>query len=205
MAHGYSLRSNTKGRRGHKSADEIDDQVEPEGDSGIVDPRPTGTNSELDTPETAHQSPAPTQDSEDQKTEDLETGEDIQAAREREDALLYKEAVRIQREQAAHRYEEELYWLRRLRVQTEVIRQESEARLPREPRRRRGNGRWNGRFGRVRRRWFMTSRRCRCWGWVRSWIQSAGRRTSAVRWRWRSTKMTRPNNCSGSSRTLARR
>ena len=122
MAHGYSLRSNTKGRRRHKSADETNDQVSPEGDSGIVDPRATGTNSESDTPETAHHSPAPAQDSEDQTTEDLElpeTGEDIQAARERE------EAVRIQGELAARRYEEELYWLR---VQTEVIRQECEAR-----------------------------------------------------------------------------
>ena len=134
MAHGYSLRSSTKGRRGHKSADEIDGQVEPEGDSGIVDPRPTGTDSESDTPDTAHNPPAPAQDSEDQTTEDLEgpeMGEDIQAAREREDARLYEEAVRIQREQAARRYEEELYWLR---VQAEVIRQESEARAERATR-----------------------------------------------------------------------
>ena len=85
MTHGYSLRSNAKGCREHRSTDETDDQAEGtsnststnstdeelDGESGIVDPRPTSPT----TPRAAHNSRAPTQDS---KPQTMEEDEDQQ-------------------------------------------------------------------------------------------------------------------------------
>ena len=85
MTHGYTLRSTAKGRQGHQSTDETDDQVEgartstsntseggpkaltdePDGKPGTVDPRPTTP----DTPRAAYNSPAPTKNLEYQATE----------------------------------------------------------------------------------------------------------------------------------------
>jgi hypothetical protein len=160
MTHGYSLRSNAKGRRGHKSTDETDDdQVEGtsiststgssstrerrrktltdelEGDSGIVDPP------NPDTPN----SPAPPQDSKRRPTPTSfvirvadcgrpeVTWEDIQAVRRREEARGFAEAVRIRREQIVRGYEAEL---RDLRARIVVLRKECEAEVERTRRRR---------------------------------------------------------------------
>jgi hypothetical protein len=160
MTHGYSLRSNAKGRRGHKSTNETDlDQVEGtsisistgssstrerrrktltdelEGASGIVDP----PNS--DTPN----SPAATQDAKRHPTLTSSVirvadhgrpevaWEDIQAARRREEARGFAEAVRIRREQIVRGYEAEL---RDLRARIVDLRRECEDRVERRRKRR---------------------------------------------------------------------
>ena len=165
MTHGYSLRSNAKGRKDHKSTEETDGQVEgtsiststgpsstiEDGESGIVDPRPTSP----DTPRAAHNSRAPTQDSRPQTMEEdedqqrhsrsivaltsssvnrrvesrrprpEEPWEEIQAARKREEARRLAEAVRIRRKQLVRGYEEEL---RALRARIVARRSEREVR-----------------------------------------------------------------------------
>jgi hypothetical protein len=172
MTHGYSLRSNAKGRE-NKSTDETDDQAEStsiststnysgtserrcntlteelDGESGVVDPRPTSP----DTPRAAHNSRAPTQDSKPQTMEEdedqhlhsrsitsssvnrrvegcrrrtEETWEEIQAARKREEARRFAEAVRIRRKQVVRGYEEELC---ALRARIVALRSECEVRV----------------------------------------------------------------------------
>jgi hypothetical protein len=138
MAHGYSLRSNAKGRRGHKSTDETDDdQVEGtsisastasrstrergckpltdelEGDSGIVDPPNSDTSdspapTRLEAPATLTSSAIGIPGTSGRP----ETWEDIQAARKREEARGFADAVRIRRKQIVRGYEEELCLLR---------------------------------------------------------------------------------------------
>ena len=153
--------------REHKSTDETDDQVEgtsiststgsnstsEDGESGIVDPRPTSP----DTPRAAHNSQAPTQHSKPQTLEEdydqqrqsrsiitvtsstvigrvegcrrpKETREDIQAARKREEARRLAEAIRIRRKQLVRGYEEEL---RALRTRNVALRSECEVRVER--------------------------------------------------------------------------
>jgi hypothetical protein len=166
MAHGYSLRPNSKGRQRNQSADETKEQVEgtststststsspsegrhktlpdePKGESSTVDPRPATPV----TPRAAHNSPGHSRSI--LVTSTLinastavtttryrvegplapETREEIQAARKREEARRTAEAVRIQREQIARGYEEEL---RALRARIVALRRECEVKVER--------------------------------------------------------------------------
>jgi hypothetical protein len=137
MAHGYSLRPNSKGRRRHQNTDETKEQVEgtstsstststtstreerhqtltdkPEGEVGTVDPRPAT----LDMPRArAPHNPPWTWHSRNIAISAPTTSrhhiegppEAIQAARKREEARHTAEAVRIRREQIVLGYEEE--------------------------------------------------------------------------------------------------
>ena len=145
MTHGYSLRSNAKGRQRHQSADDTDDQVGLDIEAGTVDPRPTTP----DTPRAAHKSLAPTPPTEEgqhQHSRSIatsssattltryraegppETWEEIHAARKREDARRIAEAVRIRREQIVRGYDSEL---RALRARIVALRSECEVQVER--------------------------------------------------------------------------
>ncbi len=130
-----------------KGHDILTDELE--GESDTVDPRPA-------TPAVAHNTPAPRQDSEHQKMKNdwqphsrgiltsstisaatttryrvegpHETWEEIQAAREREEARRIADAVRIRREQIVRGYEEEL---RTSRARIVALRSECEAEVAR--------------------------------------------------------------------------
>jgi hypothetical protein len=161
MAHGYSLRPNSKGRQRHQSTDETKEQVEGtsastststststsssssegrhkpltdelEGESGTVDPCPATP----DTPKAAHNSPWHSRSiatssvisATTTRYRGPETGEEIQAARKREQARRTAEAARIRREQIARGYEEEL---RALHARIGALRRECEVKVER--------------------------------------------------------------------------
>jgi hypothetical protein len=133
MSHRYSLRPHAKGRRGHQTADEPEGQVK--GTTG----QSTGVESRPTTPyphRAAHNSPMPTQDSEEDWQRMIryrvlgqaETSEEIDAARKRVEARRIAEASRIRREQIVRGYEEDL---RMLRARIKALRHECEDRVER--------------------------------------------------------------------------
>jgi hypothetical protein len=133
MSHRYSLRPHAKGRRGHQTADEPEGQVK--GTTG----QSTGVGSRPTTPypyRAAHNTPIPTQDSEEDWQRTIryrvlgpaETSEEIEAARKRVEARRIAEASRIRREQIVRGYEEDL---RMLRARIKALRHECEVRVER--------------------------------------------------------------------------
>ena len=154
--HKYSLRPNAKGRRGHQSADDPDGQVESTSTSTSTSARSEGHDitdelcdadpghAALYTPKAAHNTPVPEQDSEQERTEGdqrrfhgltapttrhvIETWEEIEAGRKREEARRCAEAVRIRREQIVRGFEAEI---RGLRARIVALRHECEERVAR--------------------------------------------------------------------------
>ena len=152
--HKYSLRPNAKGRRGHQSADDPDGQIESTSTSTsacseghditdeLCDADPG--HAALYTPKAAHNTPVPEQDSEQERTEGdqrhfhgltvpttrhvIETWEEIEAGRKREEARRCAEAVRIRREQIVRGFEAEI---RGLRARIVALRHECEERVAR--------------------------------------------------------------------------
>ena len=123
MVHGYSLRTNAKGRRRPQSTDETNEQVEGTSTStstntSIVDPH----SATLDTPSSAAHNPpgrivtssaiSTITTTKYQVERQFENWEEIQAARKREQARSTAEAARIRREQIRLGYERELHALR---------------------------------------------------------------------------------------------
>ncbi|KAN0102451.1 hypothetical protein V8E52_011928, partial [Russula decolorans] len=137
MAHGYSLRPNSKGRRRPQSTDETKQQVEGTSTSAststsTVDPRPETP----DTPSRAAHPPnsiiTPSTISATTTSYRVErrpeTWEDIQAARKRQEARSTTQAVRIHREQIRRGYEGEL---RALRARVVALHRECEVMVER--------------------------------------------------------------------------
>jgi hypothetical protein len=184
MTHGYSLRSNAKGRRGHQSTDDPDGQVEgprynasastcstskghdksgaaAEGSATPHPPRAAAHNTRVPAQHSEHNimssstttphhhtdkpgGPATTRYHrvrlEGNNNNPLETWDEIQAGRKREEVRRLAEAVRIRREQVVRGFEEEM---RALRARIGALREECEvrvARVRREWERRRGRG-----------------------------------------------------------------
>ena len=139
MAHGYSLRPNSKGRRKRQSTDETNEQVEGTSTStstntstnmSTVDPRP-------ETPDTPSRAPhyppssiltpsASAMTTSYQAERQPESWEDIQAARRRQEARSTAKAVLIRREQIRRVYEGEL---RSLRARVVALQQECEMKV----------------------------------------------------------------------------
>ncbi|KAN0118374.1 hypothetical protein V8E52_005350 [Russula decolorans] len=137
MAHGYSLRPNSKGRRRPQSTDETKQQVEGTSTSAststsTVDPRPETP----DTPSRAAHPPnsiiTPSTISATTTSYRVErrpeTWEDIQAARKRQEARSTTQAVHIHREQIRRGYEGEL---RALRARVVALHRECEVMVER--------------------------------------------------------------------------
>jgi exonuclease VII large subunit len=152
--HKYSLRPNAKGRKGHQSADDPDGQVESTSTSTsacseghditdeLCDADPG--HAALYTPKAAHNTPVPEQDSAQERTKGdqrrfhgltapttrhvIETWEEIEAWRKREEARRCAEAVRIRREQIVRGFEAEI---RGLRARIVALRHECEERVAR--------------------------------------------------------------------------
>jgi hypothetical protein len=119
MAHGYSLRPNSKGRRRPQSTDETNEQVEgsTSTSTSTVDPRPATPTSNTPSSRAAHNPPGsiftPSTISAATTTNYRverrpETSEDIQAAGKREEARRTAQAIPIHREQVRRGYEGEL-------------------------------------------------------------------------------------------------
>ena len=165
MTHEHRLRQKAKGRQGHQSTDDTDGQVEgtsystsntseggqitltDELEGDIVDRRPATP----DTPEAVHMSPAPTQDSRHETTEDDRERHQlsivtptiisahatawygVRGAPTLKEIRLREEARRIRREQIIRGYEEELH---ALRARIMALRRECEAEVKKVRRKR---------------------------------------------------------------------
>ncbi|KAN0123310.1 hypothetical protein V8E52_002642, partial [Russula decolorans] len=121
MAHGYSLRPNSKGRRRPQSTDKTNEvegtSTSASTNTSTVDPRP-------ETPDTPS-SAAHTRYRVERRPE---TWEEIQAARKRQEARSTAQAVRIHREQIRRGYEGEL---RALRARVVALHRECEVMVER--------------------------------------------------------------------------
>ena len=152
--HKYRLRPNAKGRRKHQSANDPDGQVESTSTSTSACSERHDLTDEfcaadpgheiLYTPKAAHKALVPAQDSKQEKTEEderrfhgltapttrhvIETCEEIEAGRKREEARRCAEAVRIRREQIVRGFEAEI---RGLRARIVALRHECEEQVAR--------------------------------------------------------------------------
>jgi hypothetical protein len=138
MAHGYSLRPNSKGRRRPQSTDKTNEvegtSTSASTNTSTVDPRPETP----DTPSSAAHNP-PGSIATSSATSKItttryrverrpETWEEIQAARKRQEARSTAQAVRIHREQIRRGYEGEL---RALRARVVALHRECEVMVER--------------------------------------------------------------------------